>query len=138
MRPRTLNLWILWLLPLLIARLCVPMGFMVSGTANGLEVMLCPVYAALPQSSGAHEHHAGMDHSAHAMHQGGAEQGPAHEGLSQSLCPFAASGTATFAATVPTIDHFYLLVGTAPVLDGEPTWISPAVLIDRIRGPPVA
>lgn len=145
MRPRVLHRCVLWLLPLLIARLCVPAGFMMSVTSNGLDVMLCPAYAALPGPAAAnavHVHHAAMDPSAHATQGASAEDGSHQEsmqrGLSQSLCPFAVAGGAVLVAAVHAIDHFYSPIGAVSYVHDESAWISRSVLIDRIRGPPFA
>ena len=132
MRPR-IHRCVLWLLPLLIARLCVPAGFMMSVTSNGLDVMLCPAYAALPGPSAAN-----AVHVHHAMQGVSAEEGPHQEstqqGLSQSLCPFAVAGGAALIAAVHAIDHFYSPIGAVSYLHDESAWISRSVLIDRIRG----
>lgn len=143
MRPRAVHRLTFWLLPLLIARLFVPDGFMVTATAHGLSLTLCPAYAVLPaaaDASAAHMHHAGMDHSAHAMH-GAAESpddsGATHHGQHDKVpCPFALAGTGLVCPTVNDFGSFYSLADDVLVIRAEPAWPSRAVLIDRIRGPP--
>lgn len=144
MRSRTFNRWLLWLLPLLVARLFVPAGFMVSATPNGLDLMLCPAYAPLPASAAdaARAHHmAGMDHASHAMHDSAghhaSHQDSTDHELSQSLCPFAVGGGAALVPVVSTVDHVYSPIGPALSFRDTPARISPTVLIDRIRGPPL-
>ena len=50
MKPRTLQRWILWLLPLMLLRAFVPAGFMLSAHAGELSVVFCSSVRA-PASS---------------------------------------------------------------------------------------
>jgi hypothetical protein len=145
MRSYTLKKLIPWLLPLLVARLCVPAGFMVASTSNGLDVTLCPDYAALPGQAtpqSTHVQHQGSDHTGHAMHGDVASEhshhGSPHEGHSTSVCPFAASGSGTVSPTVATVTPVYTLVDRITPARDRSAWRSPAVLVNRIRGPPGA
>ena len=145
MHSRCLSKLIPWLLPLLVARLCVPAGFMVSATSNGLDFVLCPDYAALPEHAAPHAAHAGhlgTGHVAHAMHDGVAAHhshgGTPHDGRSTSVCPFVASGKDTIKPDILKIDPAYSLTGSIAPVPGTSAWSSPAVLVNRIRGPPVA
>jgi hypothetical protein len=127
---------IAWLLPLLCARLLVPTGFMVAPSSAGIGIALCPGYAPLPMPAAPasdHDphagHHAGMDH--------GAEESGQHS-KGQSACPFAlAGGTADLPVSQSAAD-LPRLVDAVPGFHPHPAWISPAVLINRIRGPPFA
>jgi hypothetical protein len=139
MRRHHLNLWTLWLLPLLIARLCVPGGFMLSMTTAGIDITLCPATAALPLPSGMYEGHgahAGMDHSSHADHL--TKGGTPHQQHAKAQCAFALAATATPNAVTATVYELRRLTERVPVLQVDPSWASPATRIDRIRGPPLA
>jgi len=84
-------------------RALVPIGFMVSVSASGAAVTLCPEYAPVPPAAEAqHAHHHGHDH-AHPGHGAVANgAGSAADGSSSTtlqlpasdahgLCPFAAA-----------------------------------------------
>jgi hypothetical protein len=134
-----------WLLPLLCARLLVPTGFMVAPSSAGIGIALCPGYAPLPipaAPAGEHDPHAGMDHGAHAMHGGShgshgmPESGQHSKG--QSSCPFALAGGTADLPVMQSAADLPRLVNAVPGFHPHAAWISPAVLINRIRGPPVA
>jgi hypothetical protein len=119
--------WAFWLLPLLVARLFVPVGFMVSASAAGIGIALCPGYAPLPEGAGpAHSahHHDGMDH--------------AGQGSAPSECPFVLVGSVAGCPPTELAGELLRLAELRPGFQPHPDWISPAVLIDRIRGPPLA
>jgi hypothetical protein len=147
MHRRALNRWTLWLLPLLVARLCLPNGFMLGVTSHGLGFALCPAYAPLPvptDSDAANVQHAGMDHSAHAAGDGSSKvlaypgsDSSDPQGRADSVCPFVLTGTAAISASADNIFEFRT-PDIVTAFRAEPAWTSPAVLIDRIRGPPFA
>lgn len=127
---------IAWLLPLLCARLFVPAGFMVAPSGEGIGIALCPGFAPLPMPAAPASdrdphagHHAGMDH--------GAQESGQH-GKGQSSCPFALAGGTADLPVMPSAAVLPRLVDAVPGFHLHPAWISPAVLIDRIRGPPLA
>jgi hypothetical protein len=141
MRLPALQRWTLWLLPLLVARLFVADGFMVSATEQGVRVALCPAYAPMPgvaHPDSLHVHHAGTDHSAHQAAGHHAGQGAGHQDHDRSICAFALAGTHALCSAAPSVAQLYILSSDVPVARTQPAWTSPAVLIDRIRGPPLA
>lgn len=149
MYRRRLNRWTAWLLPLLIARLFVPAGFMLSMSDAGLSVILCSGVAALPAPGAGHvphADHAGMDYSAplargnaHAQHgEPGSEQlGSEHKSHENSLCPFAVTAGGASCPADKALGELPRLADVVPNFHADPVWLSPAVLIDRIRGPPL-
>ena len=122
MNRRLFKKWARWLLPLLVARAFLPVGFMLATTqADGLQLGFCPDQAPIVQ--GLH------DHAAHsgAHHSGGHLDPP---------CPFAVAAV----AAVIDIPHL------APVAAQATEQFLPERVvavplagpqrIDRIRGPP--
>jgi hypothetical protein len=128
---RRLHRWAAWLLPLLVVRLFVPTGFMLSASGGEIGIALCPGYAPLP-----------FDHAAHGMHGGAHEpDGPQPSGESDSgptPCPFLLAGSAASAPPTKLLGELPRVADPVPDLHSHPDWISRPVLIDRIRGPPVA
>ena len=135
--------WAAWLLPFLVARLFVPTGFMLSASATGLGIALCPGYAPLPEPvrapSAAHDH-AAMGHGAHGMHggwhAGDDPQQSGHAGGGPAKCPFVLVGSAAGCPPIQLAGELPHPVAATPGFHAHPDRISPAVLIDRIRGPP--
>lgn len=80
MNRASLHRWALWLVPLLLARAFVPLGFMLSADASGLSLVFCTMTAGATKPQSQADHH---DHSAH---QDRASE-PQADGL--SLCPYA-------------------------------------------------
>jgi hypothetical protein len=121
-----------WLLPLLCARLFVPAGFMVAPSGEGIGIALCPGYAPLPMPvapTSDHDRHAGMGH--------GAEESGQHS-KGQSACPFAVTGGTADVPVMQSTAVLPRLIDAVPGFHPHPPWISPAVFINRIRGPPLA
>ena len=119
MNRRLFRKWARWLLPLLVARAFLPVGFMLATTqADGLQLAFCPDQAPIAQ---------GMHHHAGAGHSGSHLDPP---------CPFAVAAV----AAVIDIPHL------APVASQSAERILPERVvavplagpqrIDRIRGPP--
>ena len=136
---------IAWLLPLLCARLLVPTGFMVAPSSVGIGIALCPGYAPLPVSAAPasdDDHHAGMEHGAHAMHGGSHDSHGTQESgtysKGQSACPLALAGGAEDFPVMQSTAVLPRLIDAIPGFQAHPDWISPAVFINRIRGPPLA
>jgi hypothetical protein len=122
MKRRLYKKWALWLLPLLVARAFLPVGFMlVSSQADGLQLSFCPDQAPIVQGLHDHSQHSGS-------HHGGGHLDPP--------CPFAV------AAVAASIDVPHL----APVAAQAAEQFLPERVvavplagpqrIDRIRGPP--
>ena len=128
MNRRLFRKWARWLLPLLVARAFLPVGFMLATSqAEGLQLAFCPDQAPIVQ---------GVDHGAmaHAGHAGGDH--PQHNAHLDPPCPF---GVAAVAAVID-IPHL------APVAAQATEQFLPERVvavplagpqrIDRIRGPP--
>jgi DUF2946 family protein len=123
MNRRLFKKWARWLLPLLVARAFLPVGFMlVSSQAEGLQLGFCPDQAPIVQ--GLHDHasqHSGAHHS-------GSHLDPP--------CPFAV------AAVAAVIDVPHLPPVAAQATEQFlPARVAAVPLagpqrIDRIRGPP--
>ena len=155
MRRRHLKLLSLWILPLLVARMLIPAGFMLSVNAAGLSLMFCP--SGVVQVGGAQhrtgqhplgqdhagqlhadQSHAGMDHAgmqhadanAHAEHEGAAHN------QDNAPCPFSLVASATPGVVAALLD-----VTSLPG-DERFDFISASISgvgplrADRIRGPP--
>jgi len=123
MNRRLFRKWARWLLPLLVARAFLPVGFMlVASQADGLQLGFCPDQAPIVQ--GLHDHSA--QHS--GSHHSGSHLDPP--------CPFAV------AAVAGIIDIPHL----APVAAQATEQFLPERVVavtltgpqrsDRIRGPP--
>jgi hypothetical protein len=119
MNRRLFRKWARWLLPLLVARAFLPVGFMlVSSQAEGLQLGFCPDQAPIAQ--GFHDH-SGAHHS-------GSHLDPP--------CPFAV------AAVAAVIDVPHLAPVAAQATEQFlPERVAALPLagpqrIDRIRGPP--
>ena len=145
MTPGRLRRCTAWLLPFLVARLLVPTGFMLSLSGAGLDIVLCTGIA--PSSAPLvtqveHDRHAGIDHVAHTLQRDTQPQIPApsrnHPGHANPICPFALAGGAVVAPACRDVAEPQRLVELLPGPSTDPAWIAPAVLIDRIRGPPLA
>ena len=103
MKRTHLHRWTLWLLPLLLARMFVPAGFMLSADATGLSIVFCTSVStpAATSSHVAHHDHAGHDHAAHQD-----QSGDEHATQSMGVCPFAVASV--------------LLSHDVPVITAEP------------------
>jgi hypothetical protein len=116
MNRRLFKKWARWLLPLLVARAFLPVGFMLATTqADGLQLAFCADQAPILQGAGSHHH-------------GGGHLDPP--------CPFAVAAV----AAVIDIPHL------APVAAQATEQFLPERIVavplagpqrtDRIRGPP--
>lgn len=101
MKRSHLHRWSLWLLPLLIARMFVPAGFMLSADASGLSIVFCPSVSAPQQVESVHAGH--HDHAAHHQNHGSDEPSPQN----MVECPFGVASV--------------LLSHDVPVVAAEPT-----------------
>ena len=118
MNRRLFRKWARWLLPLLVARAFLPVGFMLATQADGLQLAFCPDQVVAV---------------AHVGHGDGHQQ---HNGHLDPPCPFAVAAVAAN-IDVPHLD-------TAAVLAAEPFIPERSVAVplagpqrtDRIRGPP--
>jgi hypothetical protein len=124
MNRRLFRKWARWLLPLLVARAFLPVGFMLATTeADGLQLAFCPDRAPIVQSLG---------HAAHD-HEDSQHSGAAH---AVTQCPFAVAAV----AAVIDVAHLDPVAVQAPEqILPERTVAVPLAgphSIDRIRGPP--
>jgi hypothetical protein len=146
MSRRRVRRWVTWLLPLLVARMLVPAGFMVSTAGGSFDVVLCSGFAALPASvhlGAAHTHHGGAEHATHATHAPHGETAPGGQPVSDSdhyqpACAFALASTGFNFHADKAAPELLTPVTALPGIGAEPAWNSRTVLIDRIRGPPLA
>jgi hypothetical protein len=138
MNARHSHRWLAWLLPLFLLRALVPAGFMLSWSEQGLQIVMCsgsgPMTLPGDVAADAEQHHAGP-------HQGAPHQEGQHEHSqadNATMCPFAAAGTS---GVLPSFEAAVAFVATvSQEVRGLPDLDLPAaaVLIDRIRGPPLA
>ena len=133
MNRRLFRKWARWLLPLLVARAFLPVGFMLATTqADGLQLAFCPDQGAIVQGPLA-------GHDGQAMHHGqaGHDDGSKHAGAhTATQCPFAVAAV----AAVIDIPHL------EPVASPAAEHLLPERVVavplagpqraDRIRGPP--
>ena len=127
MNARRTHRWILWLLPLLLLRSFVPVGFMLSWSEHGLQVVLCSGSGPIPLPSA---------ESGHAQHGDGThDHSAAHD---SSVCPFAVANVA--GALPASAAAAARVISSAEYIAGLAARESPAhpFRIDRIRGPPIA
>src|SRR5215213_1259161 len=91
MNRRLFRKWARWLLPLLVARAFLPVGFMLVTQAEGLQLAFCPDQAPIIQSL---DHEAtGHASTAHAA-TGHVGHGTQHNGHLDPPCPFAVAAVA--------------------------------------------
>jgi hypothetical protein len=129
MNRRLFRKWTRWLLPLLVARAFLPVGFMLATQADGLQLAFCPDQGAIVQGVD----HGAMAHGGHLAGHAGHQQHNAHL---DPPCPFAVAAVAAN-IDVPHLD-------TAALLAAEPFVPERSVAVplagpqrtDRIRGPP--
>ena len=124
MNRRLFRKWARWLLPLLVARAFLPVGFMLATTqADGLHLAFCPDQVTVIQG-----HAAGHD-----GHDDGSEHSGAH---AVTQCPFAVAAVAAV-IDVPHLEPVALQA--AEQVLPERTVAVPLAgprRADRIRGPP--
>jgi hypothetical protein len=129
MNRRLFRKWAQWLLPLLVARALLPVGFMLATQADGLQLAFCPDQAPIVQ---------GLDHAAagHSDHVGGSHSGPQHNAHLDPPCPFAVAAVAAV-IDIPHLDTV-ALQAAEQVLPERATAVPLAgpQRADRIRGPP--
>lgn len=128
MNRRLFKKWARWLLPLLVARAFLPVGFMLlSSQADGLQLGFCPDQAPIVQ--GLHDHASMAGHADHTgAHHSGSHLDPP--------CPFAVAAV----AAVIDVPHLAPVAAQAteqflPERVGAVPLAGPQ-RIDRIRGPP--
>lgn len=128
MNRRLFRQWARWLLPLLVARAFLPVGFMLAADADGLQLAFCPDQAPIVQS---------VDHAAgHATHDGHSPD-QQHAGAHlDSPCAFAVAALAAV-TDVPYLEP----VATRAAGHVLPERVVAVPLagpqrVDRIRGPP--
>lgn len=140
MSARHSHRWIAWLLPLFLLRAFIPVGFMVSWSEAGLQLVMCSGSGPMPAQPRATvlptvllaQHQQRAD----AHHQAGQHQHSRADGA--NMCPFAAAATAAALASFAAVVAFAATVASE-VREAPHQYLPSApVLIDRIRGPPLA
>jgi hypothetical protein len=154
MKLRTLQRWILWLLPLMLLRAFVPAGFMVAAHSGELSLVFCSSVLAPSQPSGHsisqavelapadhrnHAEHHSVQSSApspeHQTHDGSQTESPEHSANGANSCPFALT-TVTPAAEIeffigqPASDSYQQRFSALPATSYGPQ------RAESIRGPP--
>jgi len=134
MNATFLKRWTAWLLPLLVLRAFIPVGFMLGSGPQGLQLMFCPgVVQAAGDHSTASAHGAGSSHANGSSHH--SQHGDSHEQHEHAPCPYGLVGAAASAEPIhvavsrATTDDPIALPST-PLLDRSPIRAEP------IRGPP--
>jgi hypothetical protein len=130
------------LLPALLLRALIPLGFMPLAGGDGLTIGFCPGEGALPAGLAAANlkllHTASSAQAHHGHAPGGAPHGPGEPGGSshEAPCPFAASGKPAFAPAI-------LTPGTAASAAAvQEAYAAPTVFLPTVlraqspRGPP--
>jgi hypothetical protein len=129
MNRRLFRKWARWLLPLLVVRAFLPVGFMLATQADGLHLAFCPDQAPIIQS---------LDHAAmgHAGHAAGSHSGSQHNSHFDPPCPFAVAAVAAV-IDIPHLDSV-AVQAAEQILPERAVAVSLAgpQHIDRIRGPP--
>ncbi len=155
MNRRILQLLTLWMLPLLVARAIVPVGFMFMSDAQGLRLMFCPTVVQMDSSlearaqqaraqqaraQASHEMHSGhemhheMSHAAQMDHAPG--DGAPKVDHDKAPCPF------SLVASAAPLDLTYVVVLATLVGERFDTFQTPPDLSVApvqslpIRGPP--
>ena len=129
MNRRLFRKWTRWLLPILVARAFLPVGFMLTADADGLQLAFCPDQAPLVQSLD----HAAAGHASHDGHSTDQKHAGAHL---DSPCAFAVAALAAV-TDVPYLEP----VATQAAEQVFPERVVAVPLtgpqrVDRIRGPP--
>ncbi len=133
MNRRLFRKWARWLLPLLVARAFLPVGFMLATTqADGLHLAFCPDQVTVtqghaPAHDGPGAHHGDTGHDDDSQHSG------AH---AVTQCPFAVAAVAAV-IDVPHLEPVALQAAeqVLPELTAAVPLAGPQ-RADRIRGPP--
>ena len=133
MNRRLFRKWARWLLPLLVARAFLPVGFMLATTqADGLQLAFYPDQAPIVQGHGAHDGQAA--HQGHVGHDNTPQPSGAAHAVTQ--CPFAVAAVAAV-IDIPHLDPVALQA--AEQIFPERTVAVPLAgpqRVERIRGPP--
>jgi hypothetical protein len=129
--------WTAWLLPLFLLRAFIPVGFMLSWSQTGPQLVMCSGSGPMPVSQqGSKAQAAQHQQRTEAHHPGGQHQHSKADGA--NMCPFAAAATAGALPAFAAVAAFAATVSTE-VREAPYRYLPSApVLIDRIRGPPLA
>src|SRR5687767_8846016 len=101
MNATLLKRWTAWLLPLLVLRAFIPVGFMLGSGPQGLQLMFCPgVLQATDGDSAVSDHDANAGSSHESQHGGSRAQ---HE---HSPCPYGLVGA------VANAEPLYIATGS--------------------------
>jgi hypothetical protein len=130
--------WVAWMLPVLLLRALIPVGFMpMAGPGFGLQLVICDSYAPMPGTMST-PMDAGMDMSQHPHADGNAGSGgglPAHQ--DHGSCPYGSSpawgALPTFAIVPVAIKHSANLA----VASAQVGYFKLSTRAQSPRGPPV-
>jgi hypothetical protein len=136
MSARHSHRWIAWLLPLFLLRAFIPVGFMLSWSDAGLQLVMCSGSGPMTGQRGLTALAAPHQQSTDAHHQSGQHQHSRADGA--SMCPFAAAATAGALPSFAAVAAFAATVSSEALEAPYQYLPSAPVLIDRIRGPPLA
>lgn len=132
MKRRYIHRWAIWLLPLLLVRAFVPVGFMVSASVDGLALIVCSGAQRSQPEPMAHTANPHAGHAAAHHHEGSQQE----QDATSAPCPFALIGSACahpipqLASSSPNDTSYAIPVDSLPYSDLGP------IRADRIRGPP--
>lgn len=133
MNRRLVRKWTYWLLPLLLARAFLPVGFMLAAEGGQLHLTLCPAQAPFVQ---AHAVAAATDHSAHDAGIAGHEHHASGGAHLDPPCPFALGALAAVIEVPQLLGA--MLLAAAQIIPEQVRSLPVAgpQRADRIRGPP--
>lgn len=129
MKRASLHRLTLWLLPLLVARAFVPVGFMLSTDASGLSLVFC-TGISITEPAPSHAAHHG-----HAEHHDQHDQGDEHQADGAALCPFAVASMSVN-LEIPTLAAEPLPELYVSTLDSTLPPETRLLRSQSIRGPP--
>lgn len=130
MSSRHLKLLLL-LLPLLVARSMLPIGFMLSFEQGIPQIVLCPGQITVPDKDSRHDAH--LTQQRHSHHDGG-DQSDKGGGEQSLTCPFAFASTAPLSASSGIAAETPAAEVTACRFDSS--FLTLTIAAHPIRGPP--
>jgi hypothetical protein len=130
MNATFLKRWTTWLLPLIVLRAFVPVGFMLGAGTEGLQLVFCPSVSD-PSATHPTESSAATEHAQHGENHAGS-----HNQHENAPCPYGLIGAAAcIAAACADVGHVArdeaVELPATPLLSRSPSGT------ERIRGPPL-
>jgi hypothetical protein len=132
MNATLLKRWTTWLLPLIVLRAFIPVGFMLSAEPQGLVLTFCP---SIVQDAGGHDQHARADAAENTEAGNAGTDHSSHAQADNAPCPF---GLASAAASAEPGDAALaeLTTDESFALPAVPSFTRSPTDRLRIRGPP--